>query len=376
MAERSNYVAFDSPSRRGADRGGASPTASHEQAQPSTKVNTTACTPVSSQRAVFLTRWRCVCVAQCLDVNPQRTHIAAGCSDNNVYIYDVFPSPSAAAAKTRHRSRRVGTLSGHTKPVDGVQFGHMQTDEIGQLLSSSEDETVRIWGLTSHAGIVRHHSLACIDLRPAVVRPVAAGGGGARSRGGRAAPTRRSDVSCIIWSLDDTRVITSAKQALPAEATPAQRTASPDINLLQVWSAVKNGAGTRLFTLGEGGEGHRSEDAVHVLKAHPYDRRLMLSGGYDGRVFLWNLATGEPLVRLMDVEGTKVIEGSFSQDGTQVVVADTQGYFSVLGSGPPPTCLKEQFFARDYDPLRYDQAGWCEDATTQEVCYSTPAMLP
>ena len=110
-------------------------------------------------------------------MNPQRTHIAAGCSDNNVYIYDVFPSPSAAAAKTRHRSRRVGTLSGHTKPVDGVQFGHMQTDEIGQLLSSSEDETVRIWGLTSHAGIVRHHSLACIDLRPAVVRPVAAGGG-------------------------------------------------------------------------------------------------------------------------------------------------------------------------------------------------------
>ena len=43
-----------------------------------------------------------------------------------------------------------------------------------------------------------------------------------------------SDVSCIIWSLDDTRVITSAKQALAPEATPAQRTASPDTNLLQV----------------------------------------------------------------------------------------------------------------------------------------------
>ena len=57
------------------------------------------------------------------------------------------------------------------------------------------------------------------------------------------------------------------------------------------------------------------------------------------------------------------------------MVADTQGYFSVLGSGPPPTCLKEQFFARDYDPLRYDQAGWCEDATTQEVCYSTALLL-
>ena len=56
VAERSNYVAFDSPARRGADRGGASPTASHEQAQPSTKVNTTACPPVSSQRPAFLTR--------------------------------------------------------------------------------------------------------------------------------------------------------------------------------------------------------------------------------------------------------------------------------------------------------------------------------
>ena len=35
---------------------------------------------------------------------------------------------------------------------------------------------------------------------------------------------------------------------------------------------------------------------------------------------------------------------------TGQVVSDVQGYFSVFGSGPPPICLKEQFFAKDYDP--------------------------
>ena len=67
--------------------------------------------------------------------------------------------------------------------------------------------------------------------------------------------------------------------------------------------------------------------------------------------------------------------GTFSKDGTQIVVSDVQGYFSVFGSGPPPICLKEQFFAKDYDPLTYDHAGWCEDATTQQPPHLLPRQL-
>ena len=48
---------------------------------------------------------------------------------------------------------------------------------------------------------------------------------------------------------------------------------------------------------------------MYVLKEHPRDSRLMLSGGYDGRAFLWNLVTGEPLLKLMDSPGTKIIDG-------------------------------------------------------------------
>ena len=51
------------------------------------------------------------------------------------------------------------------------------------------------------------------------------------------------------------------------------------------------------------------ECEVYVLKEHPHDSRLMLSGGYDGRAFLWNLVTGEPILKLMDSPGTKIIDG-------------------------------------------------------------------
>lgn len=70
-----------------------------------------------------------------------------------------------------------------------------------------------------------------------------------------------------------------------------------------------------------------------------------------------------------------VSPGAFSEDGTQIVVSDQQGYFSVFGSGPPPVCLKEQFFTKDYDPLTYDQAGWCEDAITQQAPHLLPRQL-
>ena len=367
VGDRTNYAAQQESPRRGAAAtlgGDDAAAAAHADRSPSTK---------------------------CLDINPQQTHVAAGCSDNNIYIYDVFPSPSAAAAKTRHRSRRVGTLSGHTKPVDGIKFAHTQTDEIGRILSSSEDETVRIWGVTQHAGIVRHHSLGCIDLRPPVVRPVGPAGGG-RNRGrGNAAPARKSDVSCIIWSLDDTRVVTSSKQTMANPNANSRGTvAEPDKNILQVWSAERkpgsrqgnfsSSVGELLFTLGgqeEGRshDGHLAEEEVYVLKEHPYDCRLMLSGGYDGRAFVWNIVTGDPILQIMNTPGTKIIEGSFSRDGTHVVIADTQGYFSVFGSGPPPACLKEQFFVRDYDQLTYDHAGWCEDATTQQPPHTLPRQL-
>ena len=259
-------------------------------------------------------------VTKSLDINPQQTHMAAGCSDNNIYIYDLFPTSSGAAAKTRHRWRRVGTLSGHTKPVDGLKFAHTQTDAIGRLLSSSEDETVRIWGVTQHAGIVRHHSLGCIDLRPPVAKPVG-NPVGVRGRG-NSVPARKSDISCIMWSLDDSRVVTSAKQS---NANPnASRDSLPTTNSLQVWSAERkpgsrignfsSSVGALLFTLGGPGQGGHvpegdGECEVYVLKEHPRDSRLMLSGGYDGRAFLWNLVTGEPLLKLMDSPGTKIIDG-------------------------------------------------------------------
>ena len=32
---------------------------------------------------------------------------------------------------------------------------------------------------------------------------------------------------------------------------------------------------------------------VHIVEFHPIDPRIMMTGGYDGRIVLWNTSTGE-----------------------------------------------------------------------------------
>lgn len=42
-------------------------------------------------------------------------------------------------------------------------------------------------------------------------------------------------------------------------------------------------------------QGH--SDTVHVLSGHPFDPRVVLSAGYDGRIILWDTATGAEIQR-------------------------------------------------------------------------------
>ena len=34
------------------------------------------------------------------------------------------------------------------------------------------------------------------------------------------------------------------------------------------------------------------EDEAFVLEANPVDRRIMISAGHDGNIFIWNVVTG------------------------------------------------------------------------------------
>ena len=112
-----------------------------------------------------------------------------------------------------------------------------------------------------------------------------------------------------------------------------------------------------------------------TTQAHPRDKQLILSAGYDGRAFLWDIYAGVPLLKLMNSPGTLILEGQFSCGGDHVVLCDHQGFLSVFGSGSPPKCLKEQFFVDDYAQLTYDHAGQVIDAMRQTLPHLLPREL-
>jgi WD40 repeat protein len=323
----------------------------------------------------------------CCDVNASKTHIAVGCSDTNIYIFEIFPTVSKAAAKTRARSRRIATLSGHTKGVDGVRFGHIDDGSIGRLVSSSEDETVRIWSAAkASGGVLRYVSVACLDLRPPSLTRLRSPLRGGRGRGGgratsSGAHTRLLSMKCeitmIAWSIDDSRVVTATK------VPKADAEAGTYSAVLQVWdtgprSCVEEVGKSRLLrALGTHGHAHRAcvDMAVYVLVPHPSNKRLMLSAGYDGRAFIWDICSGLPLLRLMESPGTLILEGQFSGDGMNIVLCDGDGFLSVYGAGSPPVCLKEQFFLHDYGQLNYDHAGSVQDTAAQIAPHLMPRQL-
>ena len=109
---------------------------------------------------------------------------------------------------------------------------------------------------------------------------------------------------------------------------------------------------------------------VYVLTPHPQLRNLMLTTGCDGRVILWNLATGKVVKDLTDYrhQGER-LEGLFAGDGQYLLISDNVGYMSVYScaaEGPLRRAHDEQFFARDYiqvildlhHPFRYQYFGF------------------
>lgn len=64
--------------------------------------------------------------------------------------------------------------------------------------------------------------------------------------------------------------------------------ASVTDNSLRVWEARH---GMPQHTLC----GHTSD--AYILESHPWEPRILMSAGYDGRIILWDVAAGSQLTR-------------------------------------------------------------------------------
>ena len=73
---------------------------------------------------------------------------------------------------------------------------------------------------------------------------------------------------------------------------------------------------------------------VHVLQCHPFDPRVCVSAGHDGRVAVWDVSLGR-CVRHYDGGEfeTLVLDGSWSPCGSRIVVSDEKGQWCLFGTG-------------------------------------------
>ena len=136
--------------------------------------------------------------------------------------------------------------------------------------------------------------------------------------------------------------------------------------------------------------GHTSSE-VYTLDVHPLDPRIIMTAGYDGKMFIWDIALGVELKRSYQVGklysfttsanamavhagfefGERaLLSGSFSPDGSQIVLVDINGCAHLYGlSVEQPSPYKsspyEQFFDLDWSIVRQDQDGNLLDEQAQ-----------
>uniref|UniRef100_A0A8C8ET42 Bromo domain-containing protein n=1 Tax=Oncorhynchus tshawytscha TaxID=74940 RepID=A0A8C8ET42_ONCTS len=140
--------------------------------------------------------------------------------------------------------------------------------------------------------------------------------------------------------------------------------------LLKVWSST---TGQLLHVL----SGH--DDEVFVLEAHPFDRRIMLSAGHDGNIYMWDLAKGAKIRNFFNmIEGQghgAAFDCKFSADGQHFACTDSHGHLLIFGfgcSGPYEKIPDQMFFHTDFRPLIRDANNFVLDEQTQQA----PHLMP
>mmetsp|Transcript_9846 Transcript_9846/g.23194 ORF Transcript_9846/g.23194 Transcript_9846/m.23194 type:complete len:2231 (+) Transcript_9846:109-6801(+) len=341
-----------------------------------------------------------ICVARC----PVGGHFTTGCDDG---ICRVWPdseewrvkvidqrkmkgvnNAGANSAPNQERSNPVDQplfqLMGHVSAITDLAYSHGGE----RILSASQKEGVmRIWSLgekmaeldsqssrSDHAG-VRH-----ILLR--LTNPGSSGdtSGSSRRRRGQNSQRNSSRVSCdaAVWSHDDSKVLTSQSVLVKQSGTEVQ----PGSQYLFLWDSL-----TGQCLIGISGA-HSMQCPVVI--PHPADASLVCTAGADGEAKVWDWESGRCLFTHTNkvefgpsvdpADRNKVagyLDGSFSPDGTTVVLTDDDGRITILDCSitmgrNASSWMREQYFASDYYELVYDRTGYCIERGSERPPHLAP----
>ncbi|KAH7578253.1 hypothetical protein JRO89_XS01G0359900 [Xanthoceras sorbifolium] len=294
----------------------------------------------------------------CCAYNANGTVFVTGSSDTFARVWSACKSNTDESEQPTHE---MDVLSGHENDVNYVQFSgcavpsrSSMTDNLkdenvpkfknswfchDNIVTCSRDGSAIIWiprSRRSHGKAGRWTRAYHLKVPPPPLPPQPPRGGPRQ----RLLPTPRG-VNMIVWSLDNRFVLAAIMDCR-----------------ICVWNAVD---GSLVHSL----TGHTASS--YVLDVHPFNPRIAMSAGYDGRTIIWDIWEGTP-IRTYEIGRFKLVDGKFSPDGTSIVLSDDVGQIYLLNTGQGESqkdAKYDQFFLGDYRPLIRDSLGNVLDQETQ-----------
>ncbi|KAI3821785.1 hypothetical protein L1987_09357 [Smallanthus sonchifolius] len=298
----------------------------------------------------------------CCAFNANGTVFVTGSSDTLARVWNACKSSNDDPDQPNHE---MDILAGHENDVNYVQFSGCAVASRFSLSDSSKEENLPkfkntwfthdnivtcsrdgsaiIWvpkSRRSHGRVGRWTRAYHLKVPPPPMPPQPPRGGPRQ----RILPTPRG-VNMIVWSLDNRFVLAAIMDCR-----------------ICVWNAVD---GSLVHSL----TGHT--ESTYVLDVHPFNPRIAMSAGYDGKTIVWDIWEGLP-IRIFEIGRFKLVDGKFSPDGTSIILSDEVGQLYILstGQGEAQNDAKyDQFFLGDYRPLVQDGHGNALDQETQLAPY-------
>lgn len=298
----------------------------------------------------------------CCAFNANGTIFVTGSSDTLARVWSACRRSDEVVNQPNHE---LDILSGHENDVNYVQFSgsavparSFSADSTKEenfpkfknswfthdnIVTCSRDGSAIIWIPRSrryHGRLGRWTRAYHLKVPPPPMPPQPPRGGPRQ----RLLPTPRG-VNMIVWSLDNRFVLAAIMDCR-----------------ICVWNAVD---GSLVHSL----TGHT--ESTYVLDVHPFNPRIAMSAGYDGKTIIWDIWEGVP-IRIYETGHFKLVDGKFSPDGTSIVLSDEVGQIYILATGQGESqkdAKYDQFFLGDYRPLVQDVHGNVLDQETQLTPY-------
>ncbi|OMO82129.1 hypothetical protein COLO4_23236 [Corchorus olitorius] len=300
----------------------------------------------------------------CCAFNVNGTVFVTGSSDTYARVWSACKPSTDDSQQPIHE---LDVLAGHENDVNYVQFSgcavpsRSSTSDITKeenvpkfknswfcqdnIVTCSRDGSAIIWiprSRRSHGKVGRWTKAYHLKVPPPPL-PSQPPRGGPRQR---FLPTPRG-VNMIVWSLDNRFVLAAIMDDF--DAITSYRSV---LIVLRVFVALS-----------------------YVLDVHPFNPRIAMSAGYDGKTIVWDIWEGVP-IRIYEIGRFKLVDGKFSPDGTSIVLSDEVGQIHLLNTGQGESqkdAKFDQFFLGDYRPLIWDTGGNALDQETQLPPYR---MIP